>query len=452
MNKRTALLLIALCCAGTPHLFAKDAPAAAAAAPQSTPLEITAKTFRQAAEYSREHDGFSALVMLDGKILFEDYAPGRTPDMPAELASGTKSFSGITAIAAQQDGLLKLDEKVSDTITEWKKDPKKSAITIRQLLTLTSGLPGGSVGAPPPYAEALQAQLVATPGTSFHYGPVPFQVFGELMKRKLATKGQTAHDYLQERVLKPAGINVAEWRKGRDGNYQMPSGARMTAREWAKFGQFIVNGGTANGKEILPAAAINQCFKGTKVNPTYGLTFWLNAIDTEDHFPALITGNGLEGIVTQKVVSSPMYVAAGLGKQRLYMIPDQKLIIVRQGKLSGKTFRDDNFLSLLFHGKMAVPEKEAAKTADATTTTPAAAKRAIDPSTPGPLFKRLDKNGDGKLSADEVPAQLKLKELDKNGDGAVSWEEYRSQRSGAMQGAQHDREQNLRRRRKSASR
>jgi CubicO group peptidase (beta-lactamase class C family) len=67
------------------------------------------------------------------------------------LASGTKSFAGVLAAAAQEDKILKLDERVSETITEWKSDKEKSKITIRQLLTLTSGLDTGQNGRPPNY-------------------------------------------------------------------------------------------------------------------------------------------------------------------------------------------------------------------------------------------------------------------------------------------------------------
>src|SRR5207249_4935391 len=72
------------------------------------------------------------------------------------LASGTKSFSGAMLAAAVEDGLLKLDEKVADTITEWKNDQRKSQITIRHLLSLTSGIFGGSTREfSPSYARAV---------------------------------------------------------------------------------------------------------------------------------------------------------------------------------------------------------------------------------------------------------------------------------------------------------
>lgn len=130
--------------------------------------------------------------MKGEKIVFEDYQNGHRADEPWMLASGTKSFSGVMLAAAIEDKLVKsFDEKVSDTITEWKTDPWKSKITIRQLLSLTSGMDGGQIGRVPTYAEAITKTLEADPGTRFEYGPVPFQIFGELMTRKLKPKKKT---------------------------------------------------------------------------------------------------------------------------------------------------------------------------------------------------------------------------------------------------------------------
>ncbi len=75
-----------------------------------------------AAEYSHSQHGTGVLVMVRGEVIFEDYAPGWTADKPHLLASGTKSFCGVMAACAVHDGLLKLDEKVAETLTEWKEE------------------------------------------------------------------------------------------------------------------------------------------------------------------------------------------------------------------------------------------------------------------------------------------------------------------------------------------
>jgi len=276
------------------------------------------------------------------------------------LASGTKSFSGVMAIAAVEDGLLKLDERVSDTITEWKSDARKSKVTIRQLLTLTSGIDTGDNGRPPTYAEAIKYDIKHEPGTTFEYGPVPFQVFGELMRRKLASKNETPLDYLKRRILNHIKLQVAFWTH-RDGQPSLPSGAFLTAREWAKFGQFILQGGEWEGKQIISKKLLEECFTGTKANPNYGLTFWLNRSfdrraniaqkagarlgQTEDRaeIESETTRVSQEGIGAKYPMDIRM--AAGAAKQRLYIIPSQGLVIVRQGRMS--RFDDREFLSRL---------------------------------------------------------------------------------------------------------
>jgi CubicO group peptidase (beta-lactamase class C family) len=90
----------------------------------------------RAAKYSESKHGTSMLVMQRGKIIFERYANGGAVDGAWPIFSGTKSFWGIAALVGVGQGLFKLDDRVSDTITEWRSDPRKSQITIRQLLNL----------------------------------------------------------------------------------------------------------------------------------------------------------------------------------------------------------------------------------------------------------------------------------------------------------------------------
>src|SRR6202163_694733 len=91
----------------------------------------------RAAKYSESKRGVSMLVMQNGRTIFEHYANGGSAGRRWPIFSGTKSFWAVAALAGVRDGLFKLDELVADTITEWKSDPLKSQITIRQLLSQT---------------------------------------------------------------------------------------------------------------------------------------------------------------------------------------------------------------------------------------------------------------------------------------------------------------------------
>src|SRR4029077_6754720 len=143
--------------------------------------DILPSNCARAANYSENKRGFSMLVMQNGRTIFEHYANGGSADSRCKIFSGTKSFWGIAALCAVRDGLVKLDNHVADTITEWKNDPRKAQITIRELLHQTHGME------PSPHLHsdsirdrdtmAIQLPLVALPGSAFAYGPSHLQIF-----------------------------------------------------------------------------------------------------------------------------------------------------------------------------------------------------------------------------------------------------------------------------------
>lgn len=286
----------------------------------------------EAVKYSDQRAGVSVLVLKDGKTACEQYTAGGGPKQGWELWSGTKSFSGLIAAAGVKDGLLSLDEKVSDTITEWRGDPRREPVTIRQLLTLTSGQ-ATTIGKPPVYAGAVAAPFSADPGTRFQYGAEPFQVYGALMNRKLAAAKTGDADvlaYLERRILNPIGAKPFGWRRTAAGEPLMPQGAIYTARDWAKVGEFVRAGGPG-----LDPATFRAQFVGSKVNPAYGITWWLPGPD----------GFGPNGTTSDFAVHAAelpkdLVVAAGAGFQRLYVMPSCGLTVVRQAPIL-KSMRDE---------------------------------------------------------------------------------------------------------------
>jgi CubicO group peptidase (beta-lactamase class C family) len=272
--------------------------------------------FALATAISAKGEGFAMLVMLDGKIVHEDYRGAGRPDRASELASGTKSFAGVLALCAEEDGLLSLDEKVSDILADWRDDERRD-ITIGQLLTLTSGIPGGRIGAPPSYKEAVQAKPRGKPGERFSYGPQPFQVFGEVVRQRLGITEECVAGYLDRRIFYPLKIKPARWQRDEDGHPHLSSGAQLTARDWAKFGEMV----RLDGRGVLPPGKLAELFHGTQANPGYGVTWWLPT-------------QGSMGAVTKRDVATEglpadIYVAAGAGGQRLVVIPSLKLVAVR---------------------------------------------------------------------------------------------------------------------------
>jgi CubicO group peptidase (beta-lactamase class C family) len=322
---------------------------ATTALPALSRVAFPAANYAAAARYSAERSGVSLLVMQGGQTLFEDYPRGG-PESFYELASGTKSFSGVMAAALVQDGLLTLDEACADTLGEWRNDPVKRTATIRSLLSLESGVGGGRLGRPDNYAEAVAAPFAGATGT-FRYGPAPFQIFGEIVRRKLvaAGQGEDVLAWIQSRVLEPAGVAVGNWRR-RDGQPTLPSGAQLTAREWARFGRFVMDGAVVDGRPTLDPAALAANFQPSRANPGYGLSWWLLR-------PGLIppSDNSRIDAAPAKLARLPdVRMAAGAGNQRLYLVPERDLLIVRQAdgilrqaRGQGAAWSDPDFLALL---------------------------------------------------------------------------------------------------------
>ena len=294
------------------------------------------------------------LVMQNGRTIFEHYANGGSAGGRWPIFSGTKSFWGIAALAAVHDRLFKLDDLVSDTITEWKSDPRKSRITIRQLLSQTDGIEGASFLQRSSIRDrntmAIPLSILAEPGASFIYGPSHLQVFSELLRRKLG--GRSTIAYFEGHVSDRLGLGRLNYKKDSLGNPLPATGFELTAREWARLGQLILGNGNYGWRRIVPANLLREALAGSQANPSYGLTFWLNQqapigreVDIERMLDLPWQNVQWDGVCICKDAPSDMVVTLGSHYQRLFIIPSLKAIIVRQG--SEAKFSDAHFLRLL---------------------------------------------------------------------------------------------------------
>jgi CubicO group peptidase (beta-lactamase class C family) len=317
--------------------------------------EIRPENCARAAKYSESKRGVSMLVLQNDRTIFEQHANGGLPQGRWPIFSGTKSFWGVAALCAVRDGLIRLDDRAADTIVEWKSDPQKSQITIRQLLNQTDGIDGASwlhrQSNRDRNAMAIRCSSVATPGTHFIYGPSHLQIFSEVLRRKL--NGHSTISYIAQNVLAPLGLTNLEFKEDGRGNPLPASGFELTASEWARFGEMIVQHGTYNGHQIVPAGLLDQAFIGSTANPSYGLTFWLNRqassffsreIDIEKEIDLQWQRAQWGNICIARAAPPDMVVALGSSYQRLYIIPSAKTVIVRQGR--DAKFSDGHFLRL----------------------------------------------------------------------------------------------------------
>jgi len=315
--------------------------------------EIGAADCAHAAKYSESKRGVSMLVMQNGRTIFEHYANGGSAGRRWPIFSGTKSFWGIAALAGVRDGLFKLDDLVSDTITEWKSDPLKSQITIRQLLSQTDGIEGASRLHRPSIrdrnAMAVRLPVLAKPGSAFIYGPSHLQIFSEVLRRKLNRRATT--DYMERRVLNRLGLGRLNYKKDARGNPLLATGFELTAREWARLGELVLGRGNYHGRQVVPADLVRAAFSGSQANPSYGLTFWLNQEassgregDMERMLDLPWQSAQWTDVCICKDAPADMVVALGSGYQRLFIIPSLSATIVRQG--SNAKFSDAHFLRL----------------------------------------------------------------------------------------------------------
>jgi CubicO group peptidase (beta-lactamase class C family) len=344
MRKRTVLAALWLVWSGG------KPGAICAPAPEPAALE-------GAWDYSLAHNGLSLIVIQHGHTVLERYARGDGPDERHRIYSGTKGLWCVAALAAQTDGLLSLDDRVCETIPEWRGVPGRDQVTIRELLNFTAGVdPGFELhedGVPDRDGLALALPQVSPPGDSFIYGPGQIQVFGEVLRRKLAggerrVGGESPWHYLQRRVLKPLGLGSPPHKVDTHGNPLMATGVQLTAREWARFGEFLL----ADGKGVLPAGALDECLHGTARNPAFGMGFWLNraapsgrVVNVEDNLTPKWYREDWRCACLSHEAPRDMFVSLGSMGQRLYVMPSLDMVVVRLSEDSH--YSDAEFLRLL---------------------------------------------------------------------------------------------------------
>lgn len=317
---------------------------------QAAAAHLDPAAVRKAARYSAEHRGTSFLVLQNGKTLLEEYPGKATAGTRQRIYSGTKAFWNLAALAAVEDGILKLDERVADTIASWRVDVRKSRVTIRQLLDFSCGLAPGFGLQVNEYGNrdkaAVRLPMVAEPGKAFIYGPAALQVFHQVLKEKL--KKKTPTDYLEGRVLRRMRLGPQRYLDDRAGNPLLAAGFTLTARQWSRIGQLVLD----KGKPVVRSESLAQCWRGSAANHAFSLGWWNNRAapaGREFDFEAMLTPKWSRQDWTDaclcRAAPRDLVACIGSGYQRLYVIPSLDLVVVRQG--SGGRFSDARLLRLL---------------------------------------------------------------------------------------------------------
>lgn len=325
--------------------FFKQRLNAVTAAPSAAALQT-------AREYNLSVGGQTLIVMYNGAIVEESYGNGGAPDRAQLLASATKGFTGLLGAVAASEGLISLDEAVAQrALTEWQGDARKSRITYRHLLTMSSGLE--ELNDLRGWNEYLAARAVNEPGSTFVYSGDP-NIFGLALERRLG--GESVVDYLNRKMLQPLGITSLRWGTNfADGKPQLSGGAYVTARDWVKFGEFIrrTMEGSWSGSTVLQKSLFDQLFVGSRAHPAYGFYWWLKR-PVPPALAATIDANNknqytrqIKPIIEDARIPDDFVMAAGAFDQRLYIIPSRGLTVVRNGPTGIDAYDDLQFLGRL---------------------------------------------------------------------------------------------------------
>ena len=262
------------------------------------------------------------VVLKDGQIVLERYGLDRKPDERWTSFSVAKSVTATLVGAAIKDGKIKsLDDVVTNYIPQLKGGAYEG-VTVRQLLTMTSGVKWkedytdlnsdvakagvtpGEPGMNPIVSYMRKLPREAEPGAKFVYKTGETDLAGILVSNAV---GKPLSTYLSEKIWAPYGMEQdAIWVNDAAGHERGGCCMSMTARDYARLGQFMLEGGKVNGQDILPegwvadATKAHQSFPPGGVETGYGYFWWI------------IPGG---------------YAAEGIFGQQIFVYPAEKLVI-----------------------------------------------------------------------------------------------------------------------------
>lgn len=274
------------------------------------------------------------LVIKDGEIVYENYRNGSDQSTRFLTFSVAKSYVSTLIGLALADGAIKsLDDKVTDYLPEMAGSGYDGP-TIRDLLRMRSGVEWQEIyqfGSETQLTTVHDNALVAynyrwcdyaaneskasknAPGAVFQYATLDTSVLGCIVEKAVGTTGA---EFMSEKIWKPAGMESdAYWiMDGPDsvGREFFGAGFAATARDHARFGLMFLNGGVANGNQVIPADWVTEA-----TVPDEGY---------EPTAPGADTGYQYQWWT---LPDSNVFMALGLHQQYIYVDPDENLVIVK---------------------------------------------------------------------------------------------------------------------------
>jgi CubicO group peptidase (beta-lactamase class C family) len=263
----------------------------------------------------------SFIILVNGRIVMENYFNGHSATTPWYWASAGKTLTATITGIAQEEGLININNKVSDYLgTGWTSAPlaKENLITCKNLLCMTSGL-NDALGDD---VSPANLQYVADAGTRWAY----HNVYVKLQDVVAQASGQTWTNYFNTKLRDRIGMTGGAWV-----NSDGLSVYWSTTRNMARFGLLSLNQGKWDGNTIVSSAYFNQATTTSQnLNQAYGYLWWLNGKSTY-RLPGLqLQFNGT--LIPN--APSDMYAALGKNDQKIYVVPSMKMVIIRMGEVA----------------------------------------------------------------------------------------------------------------------
>lgn len=322
---------------------AQAAPSAPAApvAPIVPPAGIDARKLQTALDRAfdepdpaRPRRTRAVVVMWRGQVIAERYAPGFTADTPLPGWSMTKTVTAalVGMLVAQH----KLSPDASALLPEWRGsgDPR-AAITLDELLRMTSGLqfnedyddPLSDVAVmlftqPDTARFASSKPLAVKPGTQWYYSSGTSAIVARVMRVAMAS---TEDDYLafpRRALFAPLGMRSAVFEPDASGTLGSASFMYASARDWARFGQFLLQDGVWNGQRLLPEGWVRYLTRATPLSPheEFGAHLWVKV-------PEPFNDTGPDA----RALPADAFHAVGHEGQFVSVVPSRQLVVVRLG-------------------------------------------------------------------------------------------------------------------------
>jgi CubicO group peptidase (beta-lactamase class C family) len=292
--------------------------------------------------YLNEHvPHVDSLLIVRGGYLVYEY-DRRDPGTLRNVKSMTKSVtSALTGVAIQAGDLKDTGEKMGFLLPEvfaTIPDRDKREITVRDLLTMRSGLEWAEYGpsavqmtASPDWVRyVLERPLIHAPGTQFNYSTGDTQVLSAALQN---LTGMPLLDYADLYLFGPLGITRRRWPADPQGISVGGAELALTPRDMAKFGYLYLNGGVWEGDSIVPAAWVRESSQ----------YYTLFEPETPDDCETL--GYGYLWWLRPQGPHESM-IAVGYGGQFVYVIPDLDMVVVMTGTISAapEHFKDNRML------------------------------------------------------------------------------------------------------------